>query len=150
MYRILSPSPKTLPYSSIWNIWLWFSIHLLLRYYRPWNAILHQMYVSRTLLTRFTVCTIWYISRTVRYASYTIRFSHGAVRFSYHNTFHVWYDTFLVRYDTFLNTLSIRFVRFLYDMNLISNNRWFYMWLKNKTKNILFTLISKYLELSQV
>lgn len=47
--------------------------------YIHWNALLHLLYVSRTLLIRYKVCTIRYVSRKVRHASCTIRYAFHTV-----------------------------------------------------------------------
>lgn len=74
--------------------WLWLSIS-----YRPWNALLHQLYVSRTLLARYAVYdTTNFLHGTVRFLYYTILLN-GAVHFSY-DTKRYLYDMVRFLHDT--------------------------------------------------
>lgn len=91
-----------------------YMIALSISIYRPWNALLHQLYASHTLI------------RFVRYAAFLEPYGTLLVRydtlFTRYGTFFMRYDTLLVRYVSCtirytVCTLSVRF-------EFISYNRW--------------------------
>lgn len=95
--------------------------------YRHWNALLHQVYISRTLFTRYTVCTIWYVSRTIKCASHTVKYVSHTIRYVSHairyvsytirNVFNtIQYASYMIRYGLYvLNTFyTIRYGLYIF------------------------------------
>lgn len=113
--------------SIVWLFWDSFKTQT----YRPWNTLLHQLYISRTLLTRYNICTIRFSHSMVCFLYDTICFSHDTVRFSV-DTIRFLYDKIHFLYDHLVLFLyAFHTVCTLYNMSLISNNWWLFTFLEH-------------------